>query len=84
MIILVNFLNLLIVLLKLIIQFITGIKINIKKNYYINLVNQRIKFYSKFDLKKWNLKFSEQKDPIFLIGFPSLWYNTIRYNFKNS
>jgi len=41
-----------------------------KKNYYINLIKQRINFYSKFDLKKWNLKFPEQVDPIFLIGFP--------------
>ncbi len=41
-----------------------------KKKYYINLINQRIKFYSKFDLKKWNSKFSEQSDPVFLVGFP--------------
>ncbi len=41
-----------------------------KKEDYLTLVNQRIKFYSKFDLKKWNIKFSKEKDPVFLIGFP--------------
>ncbi len=40
------------------------------KEYYIDLINQRIKFYSKFELKKSNYKFQKQINPIFLIGFP--------------
>ena len=41
-----------------------------KKEDYLTLIQQRIKFYSKFDLKKWKIKFPKKKDPIFLIGFP--------------
>ena len=41
-----------------------------KKENYLNLINKRIEFYSKFNIKKWNLNLSEQNDPIFLIGFP--------------
>ena len=41
-----------------------------KKENYINLIKNRINFYSKFHLKKLETKFSKKNDPIFLIGFP--------------
>ena len=41
-----------------------------KKEYYLDLIKERINYYSKFDLKRWNSEFLQQNDPIFLIGFP--------------
>ncbi len=41
-----------------------------KKENYINLIKNRIHFFSKFDKKKWESKFSPERDPIYLIGFP--------------
>ena len=41
-----------------------------KKENYIDLVNQRIKYYLKLDIKKWNIEFPKQNDPTFLVGFP--------------
>ncbi len=44
----------------------------INKNYYINHVKKRIKFFSSKKIKKWNFFNSKKNlyDPIFLIGFP--------------
>jgi len=41
-----------------------------KKENYIDLVNRRIKYYLKLDIKKWNIEFPKQNDPTFLVGFP--------------
>ena len=41
-----------------------------KKENYIDFVNQRIKYYLKLDIKKWNIEFPKQNDPTFLVGFP--------------
>ena len=45
---------------------------NINENFFINYVNQRIKFFKDFEVNKWkqySIK-NEFTDPIFLIGFP--------------
>jgi len=45
---------------------------NINGNFFINYVNQRIKFFKNFEVNKWkqySIK-NEFTDPIFLIGFP--------------
>ena len=41
-----------------------------KKERYIDTVNKRLTFFSEFELKKWSLKFSEERGPFFLLGFP--------------
>lgn len=45
--------------------------ININKNKFLNIINDRINFFSKEDTHAWSKNnFLDEKKPIFMIGFP--------------